>query len=98
MEGDWLDMAALTRGTGLSENTIRRLIQAGRFPEPCEITEKIRLWPKDDLLWWRLTVERGPRLRGSEAPEEEKDSEVLGATRPQALPHAAKRAKPGNDA
>jgi predicted DNA-binding transcriptional regulator AlpA len=61
-EPDWLDMADLTRLLRLSESSIKRLIDAGEFPLPLEVTAGTRMWGWRDVLFWQLKVELRPRM------------------------------------
>lgn len=71
-EDDWHDWASVIAITGLAKNTIRRLMGAGEFPRPREVTPGgMRRWSWRDLLYWELRIECRDRLKpeNSESPE-----------------------------
>jgi predicted DNA-binding transcriptional regulator AlpA len=88
-----LELADVVRETGLSRGTLNRLIAAGEFPRACKITDRIRLWPWSDVVWWKLSVELKGRLVVGDVSEMEPEEENLAPTGAHGSPREPKRPK-----
>lgn len=63
---NWLSAAQVRKELGgISNGTLRKLIQSGEFPAPLEVVPGgMRMWTWDDVVYWRLRVDRRDRLKG----------------------------------
>jgi predicted DNA-binding transcriptional regulator AlpA len=59
---DYLDEDEVAAYLHFSAATLRRLVKAGRFPKPLEMSDQTRVWSWKDVLFWMLYVELRPRL------------------------------------
>lgn len=71
---------------GISEKTLERMIDAGKFPAPFMISGRTKVWYRRDLEWYiwgqsvksrlrskpRTLAGHSPDIRGHSAPEAEK--------------------------
>jgi predicted DNA-binding transcriptional regulator AlpA len=61
-EEDYLDADQVAAYLHFSADTLRRLVKAGKFPQPLEMSDQTRVWSWRDVLFWTLTVELRPRM------------------------------------
>jgi len=65
---NWLSAAQVRRELGgISNGTLRKLIQAGEFPSPLEVVPGgMKMWSWEDVVYWHMRVDRRERLKISE--------------------------------
>ena len=61
-EKDWLDDGEVAAILGVSVKTLKRMIAEDGFPAGHTIREQTVRWPWDDLVFWRLWLERKGRI------------------------------------
>ncbi len=61
--GDMLSRSDVAKLFGVSEATIRRLIEAGEFPAPLVIGKQGKVWDWESVAYYRLRLKLGERIR-----------------------------------
>jgi predicted DNA-binding transcriptional regulator AlpA len=61
-EGNLLQEDEVARYLRFSVDTLRRLVERGEFPTPLESSDRGRVWPWKDVLWYTLDMEVRVRL------------------------------------
>ncbi len=56
-------MHEVCKALGVSNDTVKRLIEAGEFPVPIEVTANGRMWLKADVEWFIYTKAVKTRLK-----------------------------------
>jgi predicted DNA-binding transcriptional regulator AlpA len=74
-ESDWLDDDEVAALLGVSAKTLDRMIAEDGFPEGIPFRTQTVKWLKDDLVFWRLWLERKHRVRPPEKPGTTTDNE-----------------------
>lgn len=61
---DWLTLIEVARYLNLSEPTMERLIDAGKFPDGVRLSPKKKMWNWLDVVAYAHLVQRLPALFG----------------------------------
>lgn len=70
-DDDLLTLHEVAKYLRMEVKTLRRLIAAGQFWEPTEISPGVRVWSAEDVAVFRAYRERAPRMRKTPAAAEE---------------------------
>jgi predicted DNA-binding transcriptional regulator AlpA len=71
---DWLDDDEVAALLGVSVKTLERMVAEDGFPEGIAFRGQTVKWLRDDLVYWRLWLERKHRLRPQEKPATNEDN------------------------
>ena len=94
---DYLELHEVAAYLRMGVKTLRRLVQAGDFPHPVELSPGVRVWSWRDVLYWTLGAELRPRLRAARRKKPAsppQPSEGLGGTTPAHGGPTGKRGRP----
>lgn len=77
---EWLDDSQVAHLLGVSVRTLERMVDEDGFPDGLVFRGNTKRWLREDLLFWRLLLERRPRIRETKSTTDADRGRLSGTT------------------